>query len=429
MSSVRHLARALGRADHPSARHVFLRRNDAQLYDLARSFDSRAAHGQTPGQLGGRVVVVKGNIDMRGLPTTAGSRSIAAAPAPDSAPLVRRLMDAGGLPMGHANMSEFAFSGLGLNPHYGSPLNALDADLVPGGSSSGCASAVALGVAEMAVGTDTSGSTRVPAACQGICGFRPTMGRYDAAGITPLAPSLDTPGPMARDMAALLKLDAALRGGDIVQTGTNLPRLVTLPPEQLGPLDPEIRAMFDRATRELRHAGYRIDQRPLPAWQEVRSLFRTHGTLVAVEAPGALAQLTDITSHRIDPVIRHRLEIAAALTPANARRIREARTTLQSAIADQLDGALLLIPTLPAPPPRLKDVQADPQTFATENARALSLTMPGAYLDMPSLALPCGARPGHSLTFAGASGDDDRVLWVGQQFESLLSPLTSEVLA
>jgi aspartyl-tRNA(Asn)/glutamyl-tRNA(Gln) amidotransferase subunit A len=255
------------------------------------------------------------------------------------------------------------------------------------------------------------------------------MGRYDGAGITPLAPSLDTPGPMARDMAALLKLDAALRSGDIEQTGTELPRLVTLPREQLGPLDPEIRVMFDRALRELRLAGYQIDQRPLHAWQEVRILFRTHGTLVELEAPNVLAQLTDITSAWIDPVIRQRLEVAATLTPADARRIREARAILQSAIVDQLDGALLLIPTLPAPPPRKKDVLADTQAFATENARALSLTMPGAYLDMPSLALPCGARPGHSMTVAGASGDDDRVLWVGQQLETLLSPLRSKVLA
>lgn len=429
MSALELLARALARADHPSARNVFLHRNEAQLYDLARRSDSRAALGKPPGLLGGRIVVIKGNIDMRGLPTTVASRRIAAAPATENAPLVRRLIEAGGLPMGHANMSEFAFSGLGTNPHFGTPLNALDADLVPGGSSSGCASAVALGVANMAVGTDTSGSTRVPAACQGICGFRPTMGRYDGAGITPLAPSLDTPGPMARDMAALLELDAALRGGEIVRTGTELSRLITLPPGQLGPLDPEIRAMFDRALRELRHAGFQIDQRPLPAWQEVRSLFRTHGTLVAVEAPDVLAQLTDITSTWIDPVIRQRLEVAATLKPSDARKIREARVTLQSAIVDQLDGALLLIPTLPAPPPRIKDVLADTQAFATENARALSLTMPGAYLDMPSLALPCGARPGHSMTVAGASGDDDRVLWVGQQLESLLSPLRSKVLA
>lgn len=429
MSSVQHLARALGRADHPSARNVFLRRNDAQLYDLARSFDARAAHGQAPGLLEGRVVAIKGNIDIRGLPTTAGSRCLAAAPATNCAPLVRRLLDAGGLPMGHANMSEFAFSGLGLNPHFGTARNALDPDLVPGGSSSGCATAVSLGIADMAVGTDTSGSTRVPAACQGIFGFRPTLGRYNGQGIVPLAPSLDTPGPMAHDMASLLQLDMALRGEKTRLPDIPVPRLIVPDPKHLEPLHPEIRAMFARAARELACAGHRIEVRALPVLDDLNELFRTCGTLVAVEAPDILSRLSDLDDPSMDPVIRQRLNTSKTIAPAAAACIRAARATLQTEIARQLDGDLLIIPTLPAPPPPLKVVQSDLQAFATENARILRLSMLGAYLDMPSLALPCGRRPGHSLTVAGVSGDDDRVLSVAQQLESLLSPLTSEVLA
>jgi aspartyl-tRNA(Asn)/glutamyl-tRNA(Gln) amidotransferase subunit A len=424
MSSVQHLARALGRADHPSAQHVFLHRDDAQLYDLARAFDNRAAHGQETGPLSGQVIVIKGNIDVLGLTNTAGSRQFSAPPAPRNAPLVRRILDSGGLPLGHANMSEFAFSGLGLNPHFGTPVNALAPDLVPGGSSSGCASAIALGIADMAVGTDTSGSTRVPAACQGLCGFRPTMGRYQDGGTLPLAPSLDTPGPMARDMGHLLRLDAALRQDRIVETGTMLPRLIVPAPGTLGPLDPDIQDTFRRAVNQLSKAGFRITERALPALAQVRQLFRTHGSLVAVEAPQVLSALTDITSLLLDPVIRQRLEQARTIPEEAAAAIRSARAPLQQGIRDQLSGDLLLLPTLPAPPPRLRDVQQDPRRFAEENARILELTMLGAYLDMPSLALPCGLLPGQSLTLAGPSGDDDRVLWVGQQLERHLTPLT-----
>lgn len=428
MPAVQNLSRALKRADMPSAQHVFLRRDDARLFELARSLDTCAAHGLTMGPLAGRVVAVKGNIDIQGLPTNAGSRSFTASAPADSAPLVQNLVDAGGVPMGHANMSEFAFSGLGLNPHFGTPRNALNPDLVPGGSSSGCASAVALGIADMAVGTDTSGSARVPAACQGILGFRPTMGRYNSQGIVPLAPSLDTPGPMARNMASLLQLDMALRGETTQLPDNPLPRLVVPDPQHLEPLHPEIRAMFARAARELARAGHKIEVRALPVLDELNELFRTCGTLVATEAPDTLSRYCDLGDPNIDPVIRQRLETSRSIGPAAATRIRAVRATLQSKIAKQLDGDLLIIPTLPSLPPPLKVVQSDPQAFATENARILRLSMLGAYLDMPSLALPCGRRPGHSLTVAGVSGDDARVLWAAQELEPLLFPLTSEVL-
>lgn len=429
MSAVLNLARTLERADLPSAKHVFLRRDDARLFELARSFDTCAAHGLAIGPLAGRIVVIKGNIDVQGFPTNAGSRSFTASPPADSAPLVQNLVDSGGVPMGQANMSEFAFSGLGLNPHFGTARNALDPDLVPGGSSSGCATAVSLGIADMAIGTDTSGSTRVPAACQGIYGFRPTMGRYNGQGIVPLAPSLDTPGPMARNMISLLQLDMALRRETTNTPDIPLPRLIVPEPKHLEPLHPEIRAMFACAARDLAYAGHRIEVRALPVLDDLGELFRRHGTLVAVEAPETLAGLADLDDPQIDPVIRQRLKASQSIAPAAAAHIRAARATLKTKLAKQLDGDLLILPTLSGPPPRLRAVQDNREAFATENARILRLSMLGAYLDMPSLAMPCGTRPGHSLTLAGVSGDDDRVLWTGQQIEPLLSPLASEVLA
>ncbi len=419
MGAVQRLATAIGLADQPSARAVFLRRDDKQLFDLARGLDTIAAHRPLP--LAGKVVVIKGNIDLNGLPTTAASKTFLAPVAKTNAPLVRQLLDAGALPMGHANMSEFAFSGLGLNPHFGSPLNALDRDLVPGGSSSGCATAIALGIADMAVGTDTSGSTRVPAAYQGIVGFRPSIGRYDGGGILPLAPSLDTPGPMARNMTHLRALDEVLSGIPTPRISSPLPKFVLPSFEGLGTIDPTIIQMMETVIQAFEKAGISLQRQRISALTAVRDLFAKHGTLVAVEAGHALLPFATHDNEKLDPNVRMRLSAARQISSKDAEIIVSMRAGLQERLALELGEDLLLIPTVPALPPRVDHVASDHKAFAHHNARALSLTMLGAYLDMPSLALPTGrAIPGHSITITGISGTDNQVLNAGHQLERFL---------
>lgn len=426
MGVMQHLDQAIASADAPAARHVFLTRDDRGLRSLARGLDAQLAQGQQIGPLGGAVVVIKGNIDLAGMPTTAGSRSFAAKAADRSAPLVSRLVQAGGLPMGHANMSEFAFSGLGLNPAFGTPLNALNPDLVPGGSSSGCASAVALGIADLAVGTDTSGSTRVPAAYQGLYGFRPSMGRYEDAGILPLAPSLDTPGPIARDLRGILQLDTVLRQRFTADFRDPAKRVVIPDAASLGEVSSAVVHMLYDTASDLISQGWSVDFKPVPALLDIRKLFAEFGTLVAAEAPAAIGAFTALDNPRIDPNVRLRLSQGLLIDPSKMAALRAARVLLQADMRKALGSALLLMPTVPGPPARLADV-ATPAEFAAENARALSLTMPTAFLDMPSLAMPVAGRvPGQSLSLSASSGGDDRLLEAAERMAPVLLKMGKE---
>ncbi len=371
------------------------------------------------GPLAGMGVVIKDNIDIKGHPTTAGSRSFDVPIAKQSAPLVEQIMAAGGVPIGHANMSEFAFSGLGVNPHFGTPMNGLDSALVPGGSSSGCASAIALGLADVAVGTDTSGSTRVPAAYQGIVGFRPTMTRYENGGVFPLAPSLDTLGPMAKNMHYLNTLDDVMTG--VTRNYTATPTELIVPCDgDLGTLDDEIRTMFHHAILIAKETGVQVTSREIGVFKDLRALFAKHGTLVGAEAPSCLAQYTALDNPLIDPNIRSRLAQCAEMTDEQSLALYRARPLLQAQLRRELKGALVILPTVPVPPPRLATVLRNPAAFAAANAKALSLTMLGSYLDMPSLSLPCGRKPGHSITLAGHSGRDNQVLELATLLEPFL---------
>ena len=426
MGVMHHLDQAIASADAPAARHVFLTRDDRGLRSLARGLDAQLAQGQQIGPLGGAVVVIKGNIDLAGMPTTAGSRSFAAKAADRSAPLVSRLVQAGGLPMGHANMSEFAFSGLGLNPAFGTPVNALNPDLVPGGSSSGCASAVALGIADLAVGTDTSGSTRVPAAYQGLYGFRPSMGRYEDAGILPLAPSLDTPGPITRDLRGILQLDTVLRQRFTADFRDPAKRVVIPDAASLGEVSSAVVHMLYDTASDLISQGWSVDFKPVPALLDIRKLFAEFGTLVAGEAPAAIGAFTALDNPRIDPNVRLRLSQGLLIDPSKMAALRAARVLLQADMRKALGSALLLMPTVPGPPARLADV-ATPAEFAAENARALSLTMPTAFLDMPSLAMPVAGRvPGQSLSLSASSGGDDRLLEAAERMAPVLLKMGKE---
>ncbi len=427
MTAQSNLAHALGRADQPSAANVFLTRGAESALEFARLIDASPAADLV---LAGQVVIIKGNIDIEGLSTTAGTRTFSAKPATGSAPLVQQIASAGGVPLGHANMSEYAFSGLGLNPHFGTPANGLDASLVPGGSSSGCASAVAMGIADLAIGSDTSGSTRVPAAYQGIYGFRPTMGRYCDAGILPLAPSLDTPGPLAHDMAGIRALDAAICNQTPLVENLGRPRIVIPDEDSLGPLAPEIAALLPIAQRALKTAGYSVASIPIPVFSQVRNSFEREGTLAAAEAPDVLARFAPLNHRDMDPNVRRRIAQGMSIDPGKLTRLRALRIRAQRAMTSLLGDALLLMPTVPKLPPTLASVQNDAEQFAFENAKALSLTMLSAFLDLPSLAMPVAGRvPGQSLMLCATTGCDDAMLSAADDIAQLLLSLEIRVFA
>ena len=218
VSARERLEAALARIDDPNGEgaRACLTVYREQAKAAAEAADARAHAGISLGPLDGAIVSIKDLFDVAGEVTRAGSKLLAeeAKPAEADAPVVRRLRAGGAVIVAKTNMSEFAFTGIGANPHFGTPGNPADRKRVPGGSSSGAAVAAADGMCEIAIGTDTGGSVRIPAAFCGVVGFKPSRQRISTAGAFPLAQSLDSIGPLARSVADCAKADAVMAGDD-----------------------------------------------------------------------------------------------------------------------------------------------------------------------------------------------------------------------
>ena len=417
---------ALARA--AAAGCVFTAVTAGRAREEARAAAARLRAGAPAGPLDGVPVAWKDLVDVAGTPTTAGSALRRDVPAAaHDAPAVARLAAAGLVCVGKTTLSEFAYSGLGLNPHTGTPPNPLDPARAPGGSSSGSAVAVAAGVVPCAMGTDTSGSIRVPAAFCGIAGFKPTAVRVNRGGVIPLAPTLDSVGPLAVAAADLVALDGALRGTPPVPVGAGLRglRLVALEGDPADDLDAGVAAAFAAAVAALEAAGAAVERRPVAALAAAAALLREHGTLVAHEAWRVHEELLDgPAAERLDRRVLRRLREGRALPAAGYERLLEQRPRLQAALADQLGGALLLTPTAPHVAPEIAPLEADDEVFLAANARTLRITMPASYLDAPGLSLPIGAAGAGlpaGLLVSGPSGADDRVLAAAVTIEAALA--------
>jgi aspartyl-tRNA(Asn)/glutamyl-tRNA(Gln) amidotransferase subunit A len=365
-------------------------------------------------------------VDVAGTPTTGASATRrGVAPASADAPIAARLAAAGMVCVGKTNLSELAYSGLGLNPHFGTPANPRSGAVarVPGGSSSGSAVAVAAGVVPCAIGTDTSGSIRVPAAFCGIAGLKTTATRIDRTGVLPLAPTLDSVGPLATSVADLAALDAALRGSQPPRLDP--PASLRLVAPELGlALEPVVAEAFDAALAALAASGAAIERRPLPVLAAVDGLQDAHGSLVAHEAWRANRALLDgPDAERLDARVLRRLREGRALDPAGRDALLRERPALQAALAAQLDGALAVWPTVAHVAPELAPLEHDDDLFARVNLRTLAATIPASFLDMPGVALPIGAAaPPVSLLLSGPPGSDERVLAAALAAEAALAP-------
>ena len=357
-------------------------------------------------------VAVKDLIDMAGLPTTAGSRAIAeqARPAAADAPCVagvRRAQDAGEARFaGKTNLHELAYGITGVNAWSGTPVNPLDPRRVPGGSSSGSATAVAAGEADIAYGTDTGGSIRIPAACCGITGLKTTWGRIPLDGVRPLAPSLDTVGPMARDVNGLAAGMALLEPGFTV-AGTA--------PLTIGMLaidaDP---AITEAIGNGLRTAGFDVQPVTVP---ELDAVIAASLTILEAEAWATNAALVATSAGKLGDDVRDRLRRGSAITSAQLTAANQEVTRWKATLGDLWRRVeLLAAPTLLGFPPLLEDAASMP--------RIRGLTAPVNTAGLPALALPVPARgpmPA-SVQLIGPPGSEDRLLAAGLVLEQALRP-------
>ena len=418
---------ALGRIEtHRAAAGVAYISVDAECaLHAARASDLARASGYVPSPLAGLPVSIKDLFDVKGQVTAAGSRILAdAPPASCDAPVVARLRAAGAILLGRTNMSEFAFSGLGLNPHYGTPLTPCAPERIAGGSSSGAAVSVALGMAVAGLGTDTGGSLRIPAAFCNLVGFKPSASRVPMAGTFPLAESLDSVGAMTRSVADCILLDQVLSGEQLDTRAVPLAglRLAVTRDLVLDQLDADVAAAFERTLQLLASAGACIRWFDFPELHELPRINAAGGLTAAEAWHGHRQWLESDNSHSYDPRVAQRIRRGAAISAADYLDIRNERQRLISVARERLgDADAWLLPSVAVVPPKLADLADDAAFFAT-NGLVLRNTSVLNFLDGCALSLPCqrGDELPVGLSIAGLHGQDDRVLQVSGAIEALL---------
>ncbi|MEW5888454.1 MAG: amidase [Pseudomonadota bacterium] len=367
-------------------------RQAAQASDLAR------AAGVVPSPLAGIPVSIKDLFDVRGQVTTAGSRVLRdAAPAQADAPAIARLKQAGAVIVGRTNMTEFAFSGLGLNPHYGTPLAPWRAGgaRIAGGSSSGAAVSVAEGMAAMGLGTDTGGSVRIPSAFCGLTGFKPTARRVPTEGAFPLSQSLDSVGPLARTVACCALTDAILAGEPPVLPVTLPAKGLRLGVPQdfvLEGLDETVARAFEQALSRLAAAGVVLTEIATPEWRDLPAV-NIHGGYSPIEAWAVHRERLAAREAEYDPRVAVRIRRGAAASAADYLELQAVRGRLIRSFETKAQGHdAWVMPTVPVVPPLLAPLETDDELYAKTNLLVLRNPSVINFLDGCALTLPCQGR-------------------------------------
>jgi aspartyl-tRNA(Asn)/glutamyl-tRNA(Gln) amidotransferase subunit A len=411
--------------------HAFVSIHEREARIAAESADIALQVGKPLGALHGIPIALKDLIEIEGLTTTGGSAAWRDRVSTVTADVVRRLSAAGMIVLGKTHLVEFAFGSWGTNTTMGTPWNPWDlkAHRTPGGSSSGSGVAVAAALAPAAIGSDTGGSVRIPAGLCGIVGLKATVGRISNHGTLRLSDTLDTIGPLTRDVEDAALVYSALHGPEVsdpptlthapvdVLTGLKLPvtglRLAVLPPADLGELDGEVAGAFDSALEVLRGLGVRIDTLRLPV--AFASLADLTGKIIAAEGHALHRDWIHRDDLPFDPDVRDRLRAGKAMSAADYIRLMAQRQRLRHEVDGLLsDFDALVLPTMPLPAIPLGEVDQS-------QAPMSRLTRPINLLDLCAVAVPCGfSRAGLpiSLQIVGRGGEEARILRIGWAFEN-----------
>jgi aspartyl-tRNA(Asn)/glutamyl-tRNA(Gln) amidotransferase subunit A len=421
----------LARIQDPAGegRRVFLKVHADEARIAADYIDAMRRHGAAPSRFAGIPISVKDLFDLAGDVTTAGSVALCEAPpAARDALAIARLRAAGFIPIGRTNMTEFAFSGLGINPHYDTPRNPYDRKTgrMPGGSSSGAAVSVADGMAIGALGTDTGGSCRIPAAVCGIVGYKPTAKRIPTDGVLPLSFSLDSVGPLAASVACCATLDAIMAGepsGEIVPFRLDGLRLAAPQTLVLDDMDSTVAGTYAGALSRLTKAGAKIIDIALTELNDIATINR-RGGLAASEAYAWHHRLIEQKGALYDPRVLSRIMRGKDQDAAHYIELTRARADLIrriAAISGPYDA--LVMPAVPIVAPALASLETE-DNFHTTNLRVLRNTTVANVLDRCAISIPCH-RSGDApvgLMLVGEHGADGRLFAIAAAVEAVISP-------
>jgi aspartyl-tRNA(Asn)/glutamyl-tRNA(Gln) amidotransferase subunit A len=396
----------------------------------ARAARRRLKAGKPASLLDGVPVAWKDLFDIAGRVTTAGSVVLKSnPPAARDAALVAAGKRAGLVSIGALNMTEFAYSGIGLNPHYGTPRNpnGTGPARVPGGSSSGSGVAVARGIVPIAIGTDTGGSIRIPASFNGVVGYKSSTGHYPMEGVFPLSRTLDTLGPLATSVEDCVLADAVLRG-------LAKPKARSVPVKGLSLLVPETVVFggaqaavvdnFEAALARLRKSGAKVRRIAMPVLQKVLDLIARRGHLLGAEALAVHeARVFGPDAERMDARVVRRIRMAEKMTAADLVIVLEERHRLIAEAAEVMGDSILAFPTTATVAMPTAPLEADQEEFFRANVLTLRNTMLGNLLDWCGVSIPSGHdADGMPTAFllSAPHGRDTQVLSTGLAVEALV---------
>jgi aspartyl-tRNA(Asn)/glutamyl-tRNA(Gln) amidotransferase subunit A len=370
-------------------------------------------------KLKGLIISVKDLFDVKGYKTKGGTKFINDAIAQEDAKCVSLIRRAGGLLLGHTNMTELAYSGLGINPHYGTPSNPIYKNSVPGGSTSGGAVSVALGVSDITIGTDTGGSTRIPAAFTGITGFKPTQDSISRDGVLVLSSSLDSVGLMAKDVSMCKLGFETMRNKPKNNIAKNNIKIII--PKNFGfeDIDNDVKVGFDSAKKKIIKSGLNIQEIYIPLLDQYKKI--PLWQFAAVECQAEYFEAYNNKKHLIDPNVSRRMDRANQVTAVEYVNLCKEQTTLISQFNTFLGNNFLLLPTVSITPPLIKDCE-NVEFYDKMNLISLRNTTLANYMNGCSLSLPYTIKDKPvGVMLNGSTDNDDQLLEIGSKIEKILS--------